>query len=138
MSKYDDIINLPHPVSKKHTRMPLRDRAAQFAPFAALTGHEAAINETVRQTDERISLSEDVIDEINHRLNIIAKTIDAPKKVSIVYFVPDDRKKGGIYEEHEGAVKQIDEYKKVLIMTDDTKIPIEQIVDIKGDIFEEI
>lgn len=138
MNKYDDIINLPHPVSRKHPRMSLRDRAAQFAPFAALTGHEAAINETVRQTDERISLSEDVIDEINHRLNIIAKTIDAPKKVSIVYFVPDDRKKGGIYEEHEGLVKQIDEYKKVLIMTDDTKIPIEQIVDIKGDIFEEI
>lgn len=138
MNKYDDIINLPHPVSRKHPRMPLRDRAAQFAPFAALTGHEAAINETVRQTDERISLSENVIDEINHRLNIIAKTIDAPKKVSIVYFVPDDRKKGGIYEEHEGLVKQIDEYKKVLIMTDDTKIPIEQIVDIKGDIFEEI
>lgn len=138
MNKYDDIINLPHHVSKRHLRMPLRDRAAQFAPFAALTGHEAAINETVRQTDERISLGEDVIDEINKRLNIIAKNIDDHKAVSIVYFVPDKRKSGGTYEEHEGIVKQIDKYKKVLIMTDGLEIPIEQIIDIKGDIFEEI
>ncbi len=138
MSRYDDIINLPHPISGKHPRMSLSDRAAQFAPFAALTGHEAAINETVRLTDERISLSEDVIDEINKRLNIIAKNIDDPKGVSIIYFVPDERKKGGIYEEHKGLIKKIDEYKKVIIMADDTKIPIEQIVDIRGDIFEEI
>ena len=138
MSRYDDIINLPHPISGKHPRMALSDRAAQFAPFAALTGHEVAINETVRLTDERISLSEDVIDEINKRLNIIAKNIDDPKDVSIIYFVPDERKNGGIYEKHEGLIKKIDEYKKVIIMADDTKIPIEQIVDIRGDIFEEI
>ena len=87
--KYDDIINLPHPTSKKHPRMSLYARAAQFSPFAALTGHEAAIKETVRQTDAKQVLSEEVIAELNKKLYLIAETIGTQQMVEITYFVPD-------------------------------------------------
>ena len=79
--KYDDIINLPNPTSKKHPRMSLYDRAAQFSPFAALTGHEAAIKETARQTDEKLMLSDEVIAELNEKLNLIAETIGTQQRV---------------------------------------------------------
>ena len=91
-NSYDDIINLPHPVSKKHPQMPLWDRAAQFAPFAALTGHEAAIKETARLTDERLELSEEAITQLNEKINIIRNNIGIEQKVSITYFVPDSKK----------------------------------------------
>ena len=92
-NSYDDIINLPHPVSKKHPQMPLRDRAAQFAPFAALTGHDAAIKETARLTDERLELSEEVIAQLNEKINIIRNNIGIEQNVSITYFIPDAKKK---------------------------------------------
>ena len=95
--KYDDIINLPHHVSKKHPQMSLHDRAAQFSPFAALTGHKAAINETARLTDEKQILSEDVIAKLNEQLNLIKENIGTNPIVTITYFVPDDRKSGGAY-----------------------------------------
>ena len=117
-NSYDDIINLPHPVSKNHPQMPLRDRAAQFAPFAALTGHDAAIKETARLTDERLELSEEVIAQLNEKINI-------------TYFIPDAKKAGGSYVTCSGIVKKIDEYEHTMIMTDQTVIPIEQISDIK-------
>ena len=79
--RYDDIINLPNPTSKKHPRMSLYDRAAQFSPFAALTGHEAAIKETARQTDEKLMLSDEVIAELNEKLNLIAETIGTQQRV---------------------------------------------------------
>lgn len=84
-NSYDDIINLPHPVSKNHPQMPLRDRAAQFAPFAALTGHDAAIKETARLTDERLELSEEVIAQLNEKINIIRNNIGIEQNVSITY-----------------------------------------------------
>ncbi len=96
-NSYDDIINLPHPVSKNHPQMPLRDRAAQFAPFAALTGHDAAIKETARLTDERLELSEEAIAQLNERINIIRNNIGIEQKVSITYFIPDAKKAGGSY-----------------------------------------
>ena len=96
-NSYDDIINLPHPVSKNHPQMPLRDRAAQFAPFAALTGHDAAIKETARLTDERLELSEEVIAQLNEKINIIRNNIGIEQKVSITYFIPDAKKAGGSY-----------------------------------------
>ena len=92
-NSYDDIINLPHPVSKNHPQMPLRDRAAQFAPFAALTGHDAAIKETARLTDERLELSEEVIAQLNEKINIIRNNIGIEQNVSITYFIPDAKKK---------------------------------------------
>ena len=118
-NSYDDIINLPHPVSKKHPQMPLRDRAAQFAPFAALTGHDAAIKETARLTDEKLELSEEVIAQLNEKINIIRNNIGIEQNVSITYVMCS------------GIVKKVDEYEHTIIMTDQTVIPIEQISDIK-------
>lgn len=136
--KYDDIINLPHHVSKKHSQMSLHDRAAQFSPFAALTGHKAAINETARLTDEKQILSEDVIAKLNEQLNLIKENIGTNQTVTITYFVPDDKKSGGAYISHTGVVKKIDEYNHTVILTDKTVIPIEQISEMQSDIFSEI
>ena len=136
--KYDEIINLPHHVSKKHPQMSLHDRAAQFSPFAALTGHKAAINETARLTDEKQILSEDVIAKLNEQLNLIKENIGTNQTVTITYFVPDDKKSGGAYISHTGVVKKIDEYNHTVILTDKTVIPIEQISEMQSDIFSEI
>lgn len=136
--KYDDIINLPHHVSKKHPQMSLHDRAAQFSPFAALTGHKAAINETARLTDEKQILSEDVIAKLNEQLNLIKENIGTNQTVTITYFVPDDKKSGGAYISNTGVVKKIDEYYHTVILTDKTVIPIEQISEMQSDIFSEI
>ena len=136
--KYDDIINLPHHVSKKHPQMLLRDRAAQFSPFAALTGHKATINETARLTDEKQILSEDVIAKLNEQLNLIKENISSNPIVTITYFVPDDRKSGGAYISNTGVVKKINEYNHTVVLTDKTVIPIEQISEIQSDIFSEI
>ena len=136
--KYDDIINLPHHVSKKHPQMSLHDRAAQFSPFAALTGHKAAINETARLTDEKQILSEDVSAKLNEQLNLIKENIGTNQTVTITYFVPDDKKSGGAYISHTGVVKKIDEYNHTVILTDKTVIPIEQISEMQSDIFSEI
>lgn len=133
---YDDIINLPNPTSKKHPRMSLHDRAAQFAPFAALTGHDAAIKETARLTDERLELSDEVIMRLNDQLNMIRDNIGTEQEVSITYFVPDDKKSGGAYLTHSGVVKKIDEFERKLIMQDETVIPIEQISEMQGEIFK--
>ena len=136
--KYDDIINLPHHVSKKHPQMSLLDRAAQFSPFAALTGHKAAINETARLTDEKQILSEDVIAKLNEQLNLIKENIGTNPIVTITYFVPDDGKSGGAYISNTGVVKKINEYNHTVILTDKTVIPIEQISEMQSDIFSEI
>lgn len=133
--RYDDIINLPNPTSKKHPRMSLSDRAAQFSPFAALTGHEAAIKETARQTDEKLMLSDEVIAELNEKLNLISETIGMQQLVRITYFVPDNKKAGGAYISYSGCVKKIDEYEHTVVMEDRTVIPIEQISDIEGEMF---
>ena len=130
-NSYDDIINLPHPVSKNHPQMPFRDRAAQFAPFAALTGHDAAIKETARLTDERLELSEEVIAQLNEKINIIRNNSGIEQNVSITYFIPDAKKNGGFYVTYSGIVRKVDEYEHTMIMTDQTVIPIEQISDIK-------
>ena len=136
--KYDDMINLPHHVSKKHPQMSLHDRAAQFSPFAALTGHKAAINETARLTDEKQILSEDVIAKLNEQLNLIKENIGTNQTVTKTYFVPDEKKSGGAYISNTGVVKKIDEYNRTVIMTDKTVIPIEQISEMQSDIFSEI
>lgn len=133
--RYDDIINLPNPTSKKHPRMSQSGRAAQFSPFAALTGHEAAIEETARQTDEKLMLSDEVIAELNEKLNLISETIGTQQLIRITYFVPDNKKAGGAYISCSGCVKKIDGYEHVVVMEDKTVIPIEQISDIEGEMF---
>lgn len=134
--RYDDIINLPHPTSANHPRMSLYDRAAQFSPFAALTGHDAAIKETARLTEQKIELSEDTISRLNEKLQIVADHLET--KVTITYFVPDERKSGGAYVSYTGIVRRIDDYEHTLIMTDKTVIPIEQISEIESELFGEI
>jgi hypothetical protein len=125
--KYDDIINLPHPNSAKHPRMSLYDRAAQFSPFAALTGHEEAIEETARLTDTRTDLDEDMLAGLDEKIRIIRENLDSDLEVTVSYFVPDERKNGGSYRDYTGIVKKIDEYEQAIIMSDRTVIPISRI-----------
>lgn len=130
---YDDIINLPHPTSQKHPRMSLYDRAAQFSPFAALTGHDAAIKETARFTEKQTEQSEDLISRLNENLQIIS---DNPgTEITVTYFVPDERKTGGAYVSHTGIVKKLDVYEYTLVMEDTTIIPISQISEIECILF---
>ena len=134
--EYDDIINLPRPISKTHPPMSAMDRAAQFSPFAALTGYDAAIKETARLTDEKIELDEYAKDALNERLQILAERIKEHPEIAITYFQPDAKKNGGAYVTAIGAVKKIDEYERFVVMTDGTGIFIEDIVRIDGQIFD--
>ena len=133
--EYDDIINLPHHVSKKRPPMAVMDRAAQFSPFAALTGYDAAIKETARLTDEKVELDEYSTNALRDRLLIIAERIAEQPEIAITYFQPDIMKSGGFYITATSAAKKIDEYKRIVIMTDGTTIPIDEIVAIEGTIF---
>ena len=136
MNNYDDIINLPNPNPKKHKRMSPDARAAQFGAFRALTGHEEAIEETKRITDDKIILDEYAIEELNEKINIILYNIEKRPQITIVYFEKDLKKSGGEYIEISGIVKKIDTYKRVIVMEDKTEIKIDTILDICGDIFE--
>ena len=136
--KYDDIIDLPNPSPKSRPRMPMIDRAAQFAPFAALTGYEAVVAEAARLTDIRSELSEDMKTIINDKMQMIVDNLSKEPFVTITYFVPDKRKSGGAYVEVAGIVEKIDEYEHCVIMKDDTKIQIEQIRAIESELFNEI
>lgn len=135
MDKYKDIINLPHKQSTKRPRMPLLDRAAQFAPFAALAGYDDAINETGRLTDEKIELSEENLNELNMKYQILVDKLDDEKIVSFTYFVPDGTKSGGAYITKQGIVKKVDDYERLITLYDSTKIPMDDILAIDGDIF---
>ena len=135
MNNYEDIINLPHHVSDKRPQMALRDRAAQFAPFAALTGHDEAIKETARLTDERIELDESTLAILNDKIQIILDNLDIEPEVTVSYFKPDNKKSGGAYIDHTGVVKKIDDFEKIVIFTDKVIIPIEDIIDIQGTVF---
>lgn len=136
--KYDDIINLPHHVSSTRPRMAVSDRAAQFAPFAALVGHDEVIEETARLTDERALLDESEKSMLNAKLQMILERIDDVPQISITYFVPDTRKSGGAYRTVTGQVKTIDEYEHQVVMTDGTMIDIELIYAIEGALFNSV
>ena len=121
--RYDDIIDLPHHTSPTRPRMPLRDRAAQFAPFAALVGHGAAIRETARLTDSRVDLTEDEKAILDGRLRMILEMADKRPEVSICYFEPDAKKAGGAYVMVISSVKKFDEISKILILEDGAITP---------------
>jgi len=135
-NSYHDIINLPHHQSVKHRHMDVSDRAAQFSPFAALTGYEAAVEETARVTADRIELSEEALKELNEKLFMIQGSLPKSLDVEITYFVKDDKKKGGSYVTVTGVVKKIDEYERILVMEDKTRVPIEDIRSIRGAMFD--
>ena len=135
MKKYENIIDLPHHTSDKRPRMSRENRAAQFSPFAALTGYNAEINETARLTDEKLELSEDRINDINTKLQIIMDNIDEYPEVTVEYFVPDEKKSGGSYTKIIGNIRRIDEHERILIMKDNHTVPIDDIYSIDGKIF---
>ena len=124
--KYADIINLPHHVSRNHPQMRMADCAAQFSPFAALTGHDAAIAEAARLTDERPILDESVKQEISDLLQLAST--DSNLVLNLVYFVPDTRKAGGSYMEISGRIKKLLPHEKLLILDTGIRIPVENIV----------
>lgn len=126
--KYADMIYMPHHISKKHPQMPLLDRAAQFAPFAALTGYGAAIKESERQTTATPTLSQEQIDEINQTLFNLIDLL--PIEVTITYFVPDALKSGGAYHNKTGTLKELMRIIRFLFFQDKTKIPLESIISI--------
>ena len=128
---YDDIINLPHYEPKHHPRMSIWNRAAQFAPFAALTGYDAAIRESGRFTDDWVGLSESGNEEMNRKMELIVSILPEHPSVTIEYFVPDRHKAGGSYQSYTGNVKRIDEYEKHIEFTDGKKVPLDAIRDIK-------
>lgn len=132
---YDDIINLPHHISATRPHMTAIDRAAQFSPFAALTGYDAAVKETARLTDERIELDEYMKEVLSHRLQIVAGRIKEHPEIAITCFQPDEKKNGGAYVTIISTVKKIDEYERVVIMDDGTAIPIDEIISIDGQMF---
>ena len=133
--EYDDIIDLPYHKSTARPHMRVIDRAAQFSPFAALTGYDSAVKETARLTEERVELDEYMKYDLSDRLQIIADQLKEYPEITITYFQPDKKKKGGAYVTATGTVKRIDEYKRLVIMTDDRIIPINEIIRIDGKIF---
>lgn len=129
--RYDDIIDLPHHTSKKHPRMPLLDRAAQFAPFAALTGHEAAIKETARLTEDEIELDENRKELLDLRLQQLQEHLSEQRSVTVTYFKPDEKKAGGAYETVTGVVKKVDAYAGKLVFADGQEVELNRIVELK-------
>ena len=134
---YDDIIELPHPTSAKHPRMPIRDRAAIFSPFAALSGHGAAIAETARLTEQRIELDEDTRAELDRKQAVLLEHMDEQPDVTITWFQPDERKDGGAYLTATGRLKKLDEIQRVLVLVDGTKILLDDVAGIESDYFQE-
>ena len=133
--KYNEIMGLPHHVSKTRPQMPMSDRAAQFAPFAALTGYDAAIKETGRLTDERIELDVEALSALNMKYQLLMEALDEAPEVTITYFQPDERKAGGKYVSAVGAVKKIDDFERRITMQDGTKIPMDDVLSIDGELF---
>lgn len=127
--RYDDIINLPHHVSQKHAPMARADRAAQFSPFAALTGLDAALRETARLTDQRITLDEYEQAALDETLQTVRDTLTKKEHptVGVCYFVPDPRKAGGAYCTVTGVVKKMAEFEGLLILADGTEVPMGEI-----------
>ena len=130
MSDYDDIINLPHHQSKNHPHMSMHDRAAQFAPFAALTGYDDAVKEARRLTDSKPELDENQLEELDQKLADLMTRIEEHPEVTITYFEPDDNKDGGEYIAYDGRLSKIDYVRKALIFEDNKTISLSDILKI--------
>ena len=130
-NRYDEIMELPHHVSKTRPQMPLSDRAAQFAPFAALTGYDSAIKETGRLTDERIELDEEALTALNRKYQLLMDALDDAPEVTIIYFQPDERKAGGQYVSATGTVKKVDTFGRRILLQDGTRIPLDSVYDLR-------
>lgn len=135
---YDDIIDLPHPVSKKYPPMPASDRAAQFAPFAALTGHGEAVRETARLTDRRVELDEGVKARLDQKLRLLTEHRADHPEVRVTYFQADSKKDGGSYQTASGLFKRVDDFMRVVILTHGEQIPIDDIYEIEGELLRQL
>jgi len=135
---YDDIIHLPHHVSAKRKRMSQYDRAAQFSPFAALTGYDAAIQETGRRTEAKIEIDEDARIELDRKQQILFREAMHHPEIEVTYFLSDARKSGGAYRTCLGKLWKIDAYQRIMIMESGTQIPMEDILDIQSDLFSSL
>lgn len=138
MKDYSKIISLPHHQSATRKRMSNYDRAAQFAPFAALTGHDEAIKETARLTDDYMEMGEDRLGELSAKIQLLIDKLSEQPEITVMYFVPDERKSGGSYAEKTGIVRIIDEYERKLVFYDGDKILIDRVTDFKGEIFSQL
>ena len=130
MNKYDDIIDLPHHVSKTRNPMSLYNRAAQFAPFAALTGYDDAIEETARLTETKVELSDELKNDLNQKINFIKNNIKVHPEITIKYFVLDNKKSGGIYKSLTSIIKKVDDFNKCFIFADNTNVYFDDIISI--------
>lgn len=135
---YEDIVNLPPCISKKRPQPTMKDRAARFAPFAAITGYEEMVLEEARVTEERIELDEGTVSMLNEKLSMIQEFLDEKPEIRITYFEPDKRKSGGAYVSIIGTVKRIDEYEHIVIMTDGKKISINEIFSLESQLFDSL
>ena len=132
MGKYDDIIDLPHPTSKRHPPMPVSDRAAQFAPFAALTGYEDAIEEAARLTDEQEELGEDAQRELNDKLRLLMASAEQHPELTVTYFEPDTKEAGGRYVTLTNCLKRIQVVAQTIEFTSGKKVPLASVLDIES------
>ena len=132
--RYNDIINLPHHQSKKRPRMSIYDRAAQFAPFSALTGHDDAIRETARLTDRKIELDDYDKMLLDNKMNFILNHISEQPEIKVTYFIPDSNKQGGMYLDFAGNIKRFDTVERKICFTDKTEIFVDDIIEIKSEI----
>ena len=130
--RYEDMLDLPHPVSRTHPPMPVKDRAAQFSPFAALTGYEETIRETERRTEERRELDEDEKAILNGKLRELEAHLDERPEVTLTCFRPDEKKAGGAYVTVTGRVRRIDRYERRIRMEDGESVRIRDIVGLEG------
>ena len=138
MGEYDDIIGLPHHVSSTRPHMPMLDRAAQFQPFRALTGYEDAVQETARYTDEKVELTEDEKALLDMELQRLSDDIANRPQVTLTCFRPDKRKSGGAYVTKSGNLKKIDEFERLMMLMDGTKIPLDNVADIESELFRDM
>jgi len=136
--RYDDIIDLPHHVSPTRPHMSMIDRAAQFSPFAALSGYDDAVKETARLTDNLVELSDDSRAVLDMKQQILVDAVADHPEISITYFVQDKKKAGGAYVTTTGKVKRIDEYERVLILMDGTRVPLNDILELDSELFQSI
>lgn len=128
---YEDMLELPHPVSKTHPQMPRRDRAAQFAPFAALTGYEEAVREAARITEEKMILDEDSKEQLDWKLRCLQEKVKEKPTITVTYFLEDEKKKGGKYVTVTGVLKKIDSYTHQFVLESGEEIPVEDIVSLE-------
>ena len=133
--KYDDIINLPRPVSSKHPPMPMSDRAAQFSPFAALTGYDEAVMETGRLTERKRELNDEEIAALNQKLQFLSEHLKEHPTVTVTFFIPDAKKTGGSYATKTRRLKKIDTFERWIQLDDGAKIPIDDITNIESALF---